>query len=394
MHTAAAPALPLPSRPGPSGPAPTRPGPSRAGQSTPGPSGHPPTGAIPRLPSLRERWAPALCLAVVLADQASKAAQPPGTFIVNTGGAAILPAALGDALWKSPTLGAVCDTVDAVLLLGAMSLSRKLRTIRHRIAATAVLAGLLSNLADRLGASSLFHVGLPRGSIDWIPVPLWPTARTNLADVVIALGALAFAYQPARTAMHALRTRIGGTGSVAASSPAVSEHAAAAPGADSAGGTRTRGGMGGTRRTRGTVHAGRSLSAVAVVLGVASWTMFWQANRYAPVPTRPHVLHVSRAGGTLIAAPAVDRVCDPAGPIPLVLQRQAGSLRGHRRTAIPGAAVATPRSRRVRGHTVRSCAAAGRWGRSTSSRHICERDQRDGAVGRGEDLADHGGVVG
>ena len=148
------------------------------------------------------------------------------------------------------------------------------------------LRSRLSNLADRLGASSLFHAGLPRGSIDWIPVPRWPTARTNLADVAIALGALALAYQPARKAMHALRTRSGGGGSVADGSPAVSEQAATAPGTDSTNGTRTSGGLGGTRRTWGTVHAGRSLSAVAVVLAVASWTMFWQANRQPAAPTR------------------------------------------------------------------------------------------------------------
>jgi hypothetical protein len=143
---------------------------------------------------------------VVLLDQATKAVQPTGAFIVNTGGAAILPSALGDALWKSPTLGAACDTLDSVLLAVALQFTRGLRTTRSRVGAIAVLAGLLSNLADRLGASSLFHAGLPRGSIDWIPVPLWPAARTNLADVAIALGALVLGHQALRKAALAAGT--------------------------------------------------------------------------------------------------------------------------------------------------------------------------------------------
>jgi hypothetical protein len=170
---------------------------------------------IPLRRNLRQHGEAALCLAVLLADQASKAVQPPGAFVVNTGGAAILPAAVGDALWKSPTLGATCDRVDLALLLGALILTRKLPNSRRRAAGIAALAGLLSNLADRLGASSLFHAGLPRGSIDWIPVPLWPTARTNLADIVIALAALAFAYQPARRAIQAVRTHIDAMSSAA-----------------------------------------------------------------------------------------------------------------------------------------------------------------------------------
>jgi hypothetical protein len=48
---------------------------------------------------------PLLCLAIVLVDQASNAVQPAGTFVVNTGGSAILPSALGDALWRSQTFG-------------------------------------------------------------------------------------------------------------------------------------------------------------------------------------------------------------------------------------------------------------------------------------------------
>src|SRR4051812_42579190 len=50
---------------------------------------------------IHARWTPLLCLAIVLVDQATKALQPGGTFVVNTGGIALLPAPLESMLWKS-----------------------------------------------------------------------------------------------------------------------------------------------------------------------------------------------------------------------------------------------------------------------------------------------------
>src|SRR4051812_12509802 len=64
---------------------------------------------------IRDRWTPLMCLAVVFVDQATKAVRPGGTFVVNTGGVALLPAPLERMLWKSQTYGAVCDTADMVL---------------------------------------------------------------------------------------------------------------------------------------------------------------------------------------------------------------------------------------------------------------------------------------
>jgi hypothetical protein len=180
-----------------------------------------------------------LCLGVLLVDQATKAALASGDFVVNTGNVAALPAGLSDTLWDSPTVGAACDTVDTVLLMVALNLTRKLGNAWNRLASVAVIAGLLSNLADRLGASSLFHADLPRGAIDWIPVPLWPSARTNLADVAIALGVVVLGYQALRTAAVAVR--------------------------------------GLTRRSR----VARVAAATAAVLALAGWTTFWQANRNA-----------------------------------------------------------------------------------------------------------------
>jgi hypothetical protein len=164
--------------------------------------------------------------------------QPAGTFVVNTGGPAILPSAVGDALWESQTLGAACDSIDTVLLMAAFGMARRLAGTSQRVAVTAVLAGLLSNLVDRLGGSSLFHSGLPRGSIDWVSVPVWPTARTNVADIVIALGVLALLYHLVRRTIRAANAR--------------------------------------ARRRRAT----RLAAAATGVIAVAMWTALWQANRH------------------------------------------------------------------------------------------------------------------
>jgi lipoprotein signal peptidase len=195
--------------------------------------------------TVREHLTPLLGLGVLLADQVTKAVQPAGNLVVNTGAAGLLSSDLGDALWNSPTIGAACDTLDAVLLLVALAFARTLRSICNRMAATAVVAGLMSNLADRLGTSSLFHTDLPRGSIDWIQVPMWPTARSNVADVVIALGALVLAFQILRIAASAVRHMV--------------------------------------RRTQ----KARLGSLAAAVLALILWTHYWQYNREVVIPQPP-----------------------------------------------------------------------------------------------------------
>ena len=61
---------------------------------------------------LRPRLIPLVCLAVLLVDQTSKAVWEPVTFVVNSGGAAILPSWLEDALGGSSTFGAACGGVE------------------------------------------------------------------------------------------------------------------------------------------------------------------------------------------------------------------------------------------------------------------------------------------
>src|SRR4051794_7558511 len=81
---------------------------------------------------VRERPLLLLCLLIVFVDQASKAVQPGSTFLVNTGGAAILPVPLGSMLWKSQTFGALCDTADTVLLLVGLRVTHRLTRTSRR----------------------------------------------------------------------------------------------------------------------------------------------------------------------------------------------------------------------------------------------------------------------
>jgi lipoprotein signal peptidase len=156
-------------------------------------------------------WIPALCLAVVLVDQITKAVRPAGTFVVNTGAPAFLPAALGDALWGDPARAKACDAVDTALLIAILHRARRLGTVVSRGAAAVVLVGLMSNLVDRLGTTAVFHPGLARGAVDWIPVPGCPPARTNVADLAIAVGVVALGHCALRSAwLSARRAAVGG----------------------------------------------------------------------------------------------------------------------------------------------------------------------------------------
>jgi hypothetical protein len=117
----------------------------------------------------------------------------------------------------------------------------------------------MSNLADRLGTSSLFHTDLPRGSIDWIQVPMWPTARSNVADVVITVGALVLAFQVLRIAAPAVRQM--------------------------------------ARRTQKAHLA----SLAAAVLALILWTHYWQYNREDVIPQPP--AHSTTMENTLSVCP-------------------------------------------------------------------------------------------
>ncbi len=90
-----------------------------------------------------------------------------------------------------------------------------------------------------LGGSSLFHAGLPRGSIDWISVPAWPIAKTNVADIVIVIGVLALLYHSVRRVIRAAQAL--------------------------------------ARRRR----VVRLAAAAAGVIAVAIWTPIWQADRHS-----------------------------------------------------------------------------------------------------------------
>jgi lipoprotein signal peptidase len=123
---------------------------------------------------------------VVGIDQVTKAVQRANHFVVNTGGAAIVPSTAGDFLWRSEYVGAIADTVAAGALFTAAGLIASMSSVPRRLGAALIVGGLASNLLDRLGVASLVHPGLPRGSIDW--VPLGAHVHANLADAFVAVG--------------------------------------------------------------------------------------------------------------------------------------------------------------------------------------------------------------
>jgi hypothetical protein len=182
-------------------------------------------------------------------DQPTKAVQPTAALIVNAGRSVFVPDTVSDFLWNSQSHGALTDTVDTALLLAALMLARRLSNRAWRVGATMAFTGLLSNVADRLGAASLTHPSLPRGAIDWIPLGKYVT---NLADIFIALGVLIFTIDCLRGAVR----RLGPHRSV------------------------------------------RITAAVAAVTAIAIWANFWQTNRHTITMRQQTIAHSAVTVGT------------------------------------------------------------------------------------------------
>lgn len=146
-------------------------------------------------PSLRGRILLTTCVAgaVVIADQVTKTiaedhfATHPVSIgpihlveVLNTGVAFSLGVG-------HPVVAGVVATVVAVAI-GAWGLTR--RFVASQIAASLVVGGAISNLADRVVRH---HHG---AVIDWIQLPLWPVF--NLADAAITVGVVVLALSEVR----------------------------------------------------------------------------------------------------------------------------------------------------------------------------------------------------
>ena len=125
--------------------------------------------------------------AVVYVDQVSKAWawRHLSNAHVNSGGDLLVSPAVSD-LFRNRVVGALFDVADAALIVGALLLLAR----RHRAAgvlpsASLVLAGWLSNLADRLGMHYWTAPGSVRGAVDFLP---YAGYSWNLADVAIVAG--------------------------------------------------------------------------------------------------------------------------------------------------------------------------------------------------------------
>jgi lipoprotein signal peptidase len=129
----------------------------------------------------------AVVVAVAAADQVAKwwAWHFLTTACINSGGG-VLTGSVAGAWYQSPLVGAVLDTADAMLLLGAGLLIARRHRPRLVLASAALLiAGWCSNLFDRLGLHHWTAPGSVRGVVDFVPLAgrYW-----NVADATIILG--------------------------------------------------------------------------------------------------------------------------------------------------------------------------------------------------------------
>ena len=136
----------------------------------------------------RQMWTMlGVVVAVVCVDQTSKAwawRHLAGVH-VNSGGDVLVSPAISD-LFRNRAVGAVFDVLDAALIVTALLvLVRRHRPAGVLPAASLMLAGWLSNLADRLGMHYWTAPGSVRGAVDFLPFAGYDW---NLADVAITLG--------------------------------------------------------------------------------------------------------------------------------------------------------------------------------------------------------------
>jgi lipoprotein signal peptidase len=132
----------------------------------------------------------AIVVAVVAVDQAAKAVawRHLSGSLINRGGFYFL----GDTVrgwFAHPVVASLGDGVGWVLIgTAAWWLLRTRRGGLVFTGMTLVIAGFASNLADRLGLHDITAPGSARGVVDFIPSG--DASRSNVADVVIALGAV------------------------------------------------------------------------------------------------------------------------------------------------------------------------------------------------------------
>lgn len=131
---------------------------------------------------------PTIFLLIVAGDQLSKALAPKSWVYLDPGAGTLWPSFVSHA-FQSSAEGAVLDAL-AVCVLGALGLVAA-RSARHRLSragTTVLLAGMSSNLLDRLGLASLTRGVHGRFVVNWFDLGAWRIYVGNVADCCYVVG--------------------------------------------------------------------------------------------------------------------------------------------------------------------------------------------------------------
>lgn len=136
---------------------------------------------------VRPLW-PAVFGGVVAGDQISKALVPARRCFFDPGTGTLWPSVVSGA-FQSRLGGEALDLLGGLVLgaLGALAV-RYTRGPLARLGATVLLAGLTSNLLDRLGLAGVTQGARARTVVNWFDVGVWRVNVGNVADCCYVAG--------------------------------------------------------------------------------------------------------------------------------------------------------------------------------------------------------------
>lgn len=139
---------------------------------------------------LLNHWASALFVLIIVFDQITKALVPRAWVTVDPATGAYVPLFLRN-LYLRPITGAVLDSVAIVLLgAGGLAARRKLHGHLAGVGVIVLVAGMTSNLFDRLGLAAMTQGVKERGVVNWFYLGFGYFRVGNIADCCYVVGLL------------------------------------------------------------------------------------------------------------------------------------------------------------------------------------------------------------